>query len=116
MMLTLITASSMQQLSLLGMYWFTQDYIAEKFCVNKDKPELQCNGKCHMKDMLADNAEKEEPKTISHVENVLPVYMDELFVDIPAPKILQLFTLESVEMSLSDAYSSFVFQPPEFLV
>lgn len=25
-----------------------QDEIAEEFCENKDKPELHCNGKCHI--------------------------------------------------------------------
>jgi hypothetical protein len=29
-------------------YVLNQDYIAEFLCVNKDKPELQCNGKCHL--------------------------------------------------------------------
>ncbi len=29
-------------------YVLNQDYIAEFLCINKDKPELQCNGKCHL--------------------------------------------------------------------
>ena len=29
-------------------YILNQDYIAEFLCINKDKPELQCNGKCHL--------------------------------------------------------------------
>jgi hypothetical protein len=29
-----------------------RDYIAEVLCVNKDKPQLQCNGKCHLKKQL----------------------------------------------------------------
>lgn len=28
------------------------DYIIETYCVNKDKPELQCNGKCHLSKQL----------------------------------------------------------------
>ena len=29
-------------------YILNQDYIAEFLCINKDKPQLQCNGKCHL--------------------------------------------------------------------
>ena len=29
-------------------YVLNQDYIAEFLCINKEKPELQCNGKCHL--------------------------------------------------------------------
>ena len=29
-------------------YVLNQDYIAEFLCINKDKRELQCNGKCHL--------------------------------------------------------------------
>jgi len=29
-------------------YVLNQDYIAEFLCINKEKPELQCNGNCHL--------------------------------------------------------------------
>lgn len=29
-------------------YILNQDYIAEFLCINKEKPELQCHGKCHL--------------------------------------------------------------------
>ncbi len=29
-------------------YILNQDYIAEFLCINKDKPELECHGKCHL--------------------------------------------------------------------
>ena len=28
---------------------FNQEYITNVFCVNKDKPELHCDGKCYLK-------------------------------------------------------------------
>lgn len=34
-------------------YWIDYDYIATVLCVNKDKPELQCNGKCHLMEELS---------------------------------------------------------------
>ncbi|WP_299385637.1 hypothetical protein [uncultured Lacinutrix sp.] len=29
------------------------DYIIETYCVNKEKPQLQCNGKCHLAKQIA---------------------------------------------------------------
>ncbi|MDD7915132.1 hypothetical protein [Polaribacter ponticola] len=29
-------------------YAINQDYIAKFLCINQDKPEMQCNGKCHL--------------------------------------------------------------------
>ncbi|WP_298534479.1 hypothetical protein [uncultured Algibacter sp.] len=29
-------------------YQLNIDYIIENYCINTDKPELQCNGKCHL--------------------------------------------------------------------
>ncbi len=30
-------------------YAVNYKYISEELCVNKDKPEMHCNGKCHLK-------------------------------------------------------------------
>lgn len=40
-------------------YILNSTEITELFCVNKEKPELQCNGKCHLAKQLV-KAEKEE--------------------------------------------------------
>jgi hypothetical protein len=42
-------------------YALHYDYISEVLCVNKDKPMLHCNGKCHLMKELAKAAESEKP-------------------------------------------------------
>ena len=45
-------------------YLVKYDYIAENLCVNKDKENLDCNGKCHLKNRLAEasqNADNDLP-------------------------------------------------------
>lgn len=34
-------------------YFVNYDYIVKELCVNKAKPELHCNGKCHLAKELA---------------------------------------------------------------
>lgn len=42
-------------------YVINQDYIAEYLCINKDKPEMHCDGKCYLMQMLAEqNQEKKQ--------------------------------------------------------
>ncbi|WP_347373951.1 hypothetical protein [Aequorivita sp. Q41] len=55
------------------------DYIIETYCINKDKPELQCNGKCHLSEKLQivsseknDTQSKGVTNAIS--ESFFPVY------------------------------------------
>jgi len=45
-------------------YFVNYDYITKELCINKDKKNLHCNGKCHLKNKLAeasDTAEKSLP-------------------------------------------------------
>lgn len=42
-------------------YAFNYDYISKVLCVNKAKPEMKCNGKCHLMKELAKASEKENP-------------------------------------------------------
>ncbi len=45
----------------------------EKLCENKDKPELECNGKCHLKKVAESNTnnDKEPAKAVNFKETTL---------------------------------------------
>jgi hypothetical protein len=40
-------------------YVVNYDYIVETLCINKDKPELNCNGKCYLSKELAKTNDSE---------------------------------------------------------
>ena len=40
-------------------YVFNYDYIVTELCINKDRPDLACNGKCYLMRSLAKQADKE---------------------------------------------------------
>ena len=42
-------------------YIINYDYIANELCENKAKPELKCNGKCHLVNELAKASEDDKP-------------------------------------------------------
>lgn len=60
-MCVLVFTNSMVHDSLVYFdYLWNQHEITALFCVNKDQPELQCNGKCHLKDMLTQGGSEEK--------------------------------------------------------
>jgi len=45
-----------------GYYYVDQSGFIEQFCVNKEKPALKCNGKCHLKEVAEkDSTNNEAP-------------------------------------------------------
>ena len=50
-----------------------QDFIAKVLCINKDKPELQCNGKCHLAKELNKTESKDQnsPITVTNKTEIL---------------------------------------------
>ena len=60
-LLTSIIIFNSLQVSLTYAYYNidTAGFI-EKLCENKDKPELQCNGKCHLKKLVNNNTNNDQ--------------------------------------------------------
>lgn len=42
-------------------YVVNYEYVSKVLCINKDKPKLQCNGKCYLMKELANASENEKP-------------------------------------------------------
>lgn len=53
-----------QQAVVVVHFKLNQKIIAEQFCVNQDKPELQCNGKCYLAKELQETNKKPESEDI----------------------------------------------------
>jgi len=44
-------------------YMINYDYIAKELCENKAKPQMHCNGKCHLMKQLAKAAEDQKQES-----------------------------------------------------
>lgn len=44
------------QMGIMTYYQLNKEYIAEVLCINREKPELHCNGSCFLKEKLQENA------------------------------------------------------------
>jgi|GEM_PF-1392305 len=69
----------------MALLWFegNRAYIAEVLCINQDRPELECNGQCHLAVMLeADNNSAPDSPLLPDTPEVLPfVLCDAIGID-----------------------------------
>ncbi len=71
----IILFSSMSRGVVVADYLLNKDYIAKVLCVNRDKPEMKCNGKCHLAKQLkkqdaAEGQTEKSGKTVRTLDEV----------------------------------------------
>lgn len=68
----LLTLNGLTRELLLINYQLNKVEITNKFCVNKDKPKLNCNGKCHLKKQLqkVDEQEKKSQQSQNKLKEI----------------------------------------------
>jgi len=79
LLLLVIAIRPTSQLGTLGYYQLNIDTIVEKYCVNKAKPKLQCNGKCYLSKQLTRQqsiANAGEKSDTSIIEAFFPVFFE----------------------------------------
>jgi hypothetical protein len=101
-------------------YVVNYEYITKVLCINKSKPKLQCNGKCHLMKELAKASENEAP--ISSDKKTTSQQIEILFLEeIKSFKIVSFYFEDSQNKNsnYSNLYfylNSFsVFHPPTFI-
>ncbi|RPD98653.1 hypothetical protein EGM88_05535 [Aureibaculum marinum] len=102
-------------------YVVDYDYIATVLCINKEKPELQCNGQCHLSKKIA----KTLPIKTKDKQPVLPaVEFDKYIISNhnTNQRVFKLFNFSKKlnfflsKIGKTKNYITAVFQPPDFLV
>jgi hypothetical protein len=101
-------------------YVVNYEYISKVLCVNKAKPKMKCNGKCHLMKELAKTSENEAP--ISSDKKMAPQQLEVLFLEeIKSFKIASIYfcNKQKINSSYSNLYfylnSPSVFHPPTFI-
>ena len=101
-------------------YIVNYEYISKVLCVNKAKPMMHCNGKCHLMKELAKAAETENSKSSDKKQN-MPIQEVLFFKEIKSFSIVSFsFSTESkINSSYLELYSylntNSVFHPPTII-
>lgn len=65
-------------------YKLNKKFITEKFCENKAKPKMQCNGKCHIKKTLRELTGSSKEKSSQSVLEFSQYIISQLFQPLSA--------------------------------
>lgn len=101
-------------------YVVNYEYISKVLCINKDKPKMHCNGKCHLMQELAKASDAEKPIS-SDKKGIYQIIEVLFFEEIKSFRIKPIYfgTKEKINKSYSNLYfylnSSSVFHPPTFI-
>lgn len=71
-----IIAQGMVNLALCAYYQINKNEIAAKFCVNKNKPMMHCDGQCYLGKQLkkAEENEKRQSQSLREKDEVISIY------------------------------------------
>jgi hypothetical protein len=75
--LTGLLLQNFNQFVIMLEYKINFSYVANVLCENRDKPEMHCNGKCHLRKQLEKDQQQENNGT-SGKEKFEVVYIDDL--------------------------------------
>ena len=101
-------------------YAVNYDYITEVLCINKAKPEMHCNGKCHLMKELAKASDDDKPLTSNKKQNSNQL-VDILVAEVASYHFIGFnFTASNNEtIAYTNLYSHLdgytIFHPPIFL-
>ena len=78
---TIILFSSIRVTFTYAYYEIDPVGFIQKLCENKDKPELQCNGKCHLKKVAESNTEnQQEPAKFTSLKEITLFVVEKMYI------------------------------------
>jgi hypothetical protein len=96
-------------------YLVRKDFIIENFCINRNKKEMKCNGKCHLKEQVKKEAsqplDKNEPVPLQNDRNEgIDYLIGQELTDKPHQFQKLLRTIYSLDYTFQ--YIPTIFHPP----
>lgn len=115
LVLLAVLLQTFRQAEVIFGYHLNKGYITENFCVNKAKPEMQCNGKCHLKKELKESEENASKNPVSLKQfNELFLACDNPIADFLKPvALVTSIAVASFDFVYSDPCKD-IFHPPRF--
>ncbi len=68
LMLSAIVMQTLSTLLIIANYEINKNYITQTFCENKNKPQMHCNGQCHLNKQLQ-KQEKNENTPVNPIKD-----------------------------------------------
>ncbi|MEO9512407.1 MAG: hypothetical protein ABJP86_01040 [Flavobacteriaceae bacterium] len=94
-------------------YVVYEDYVAEFLCVNKDRQELECKGKCYLMERLSEQNEQKKQSLPKIAMEEYPIgFVDFLYISAKNELVSKCIDLSFYSNHYSFIFSSSDFHPP----
>jgi len=93
-------------------YLVNKKFIASVLCVNKNDPGKHCNGKCHLKNQLNKDSEKQEGSDQKSKIGMEVFYLASDVLTISLQPVTTLIRLSHHSIFVPECYRGSVFHPP----
>lgn len=111
-LLFLFSIQSFEVLIITLNFKLNRDFY-EEICENRDKPEMHCNGKCHLKKQIQESRQKESSKETGKQEREPSVFVPTCKISHSSPILYQVTTLLIQRQLLPSQVRYFdIFHPP----
>lgn len=112
--LSVLFCQTFHRMVIYGAFYANQSYIAKNLCVNRDKPEMHCNGHCQLKKELATDDKKESQNPLQRASKepsllYLPpqIFQDSFFGEKETVPLYGYYDMPALQ-----EYISSTFHPP----
>jgi len=111
--LVILSLPAVYKVGFFTFYQLNKDYIAENYCVNKDRPITMCYGSCFLDKGLSLADQTPNPDNVlSTIKFELQEFLvDEIFVPTYFSKTILTFSVSTIPSIAEGIYPS-VFHPP----
>lgn len=102
-------------------YVMNYDYIKNVLCENKDKPQLNCDGKCYLAKQLAKESQQNEKNPFGEKQSKVEIQQITFFQALPQIDLgLNLLEIKknnftTVQELVSNLFITDILQPPELV-
>ena len=88
---------------MISFYLVNNSSFTELFCVNTDKPEMECNGKCEISKLSQDSTTKEKPTHLDFLQRQVVLFFNPM-------QQLEVFQFSEEENTLITYLNNYTYQ------
>ncbi len=95
-------------------YQLNREYIAKNLCVNKSRPKMHCNGKCHMMKKMKQEEKQDQENPERRAENKFEIICAAFHTAGITPfRIVSAFPYPVFQERICTEFASSCFHPPQ---
>jgi hypothetical protein len=109
-----LLVQSFNKLFIVLDFRLNRSYIAQNLCENRSRPQMHCNGKCHMMKVMKQEQKKDQDNPERRAENKFEL----ICADYPQTKLDPAITITAISYPLIEeviyaGFSTTSFHPPQ---